>query len=60
MARRAAGSRAEEPAAVASAPFVGVQLGPQSVFDEGVDRCLDLLQETAGVNALFVYSHTPG
>lgn len=38
--------------------FVGVQLGPQSVFDEGPERCLDLLQETAGVNAVFVYSHT--
>jgi len=38
--------------------FVGVQLGSHSVFDEGVDHCLDLLQETAGVNAVFVYSHT--
>ncbi|MCB0060864.1 MAG: hypothetical protein KDE19_02070 [Caldilineaceae bacterium] len=39
-------------------PLIGVQLGAHSVFDEGVDHCLDLLQETAGVNALFVYSHT--
>ncbi len=37
--------------------FVGIQLGSHSVFDEGADHCLDILQETAGVNALFVYSH---
>ena len=39
-------------------PFVGVQLGAHSVFDEGADNCLDLLQETAGVNAVMVYTHT--
>lgn len=38
--------------------FVGVQLGPQSVFDEGADHVLDLLQRTASINALLVYSHT--
>lgn len=38
--------------------FIGIQLGSHNVFDEGVDHCLDLLQETAGINALFVYSHT--
>jgi len=40
------------------APLIGVQLGAHSVFDEGADRCLDILQETAAVNAVFVYSHT--
>ncbi len=39
-------------------PFVGVQLGAHSVFDEGADHCLDLLQQTAAVNAVLVYSHT--
>lgn len=38
--------------------FVGVQLGPQSVFDEGADHCLGLLQEHAAVNAVLVYTHT--
>ncbi len=38
--------------------FVGVQIGPHSLYDEGIERCLDLLQETADVNALLVYSHT--
>ncbi len=27
------------------------------MFDEGIEHCLDLIQETAAVNALFVYSH---
>lgn len=38
--------------------FVGVQLGSHSVFDEGADHCLDVLRETAGVNAVFVYAMT--
>ncbi len=38
--------------------WVGVQIGPHSLYDEGIERCLDLLQETADVNALLVYSHT--
>lgn len=38
--------------------FVGVQLGPHSVFDEGAEHCLDLLQETAGVNTVLVYPYT--
>lgn len=37
--------------------FVGVQLGSHSVFGEGVERVLDTLQQSAGVNAVFVYSH---
>jgi len=38
--------------------FIGVQLDPHSVFDEGPEHVLDLLEETAGVNALMVYTHT--
>lgn len=41
-----------------SPPIVGVQLGAHSVFDEGADHCLDLLRDTAHVNAVLVYSHT--
>jgi hypothetical protein len=37
--------------------FMGVQLGSHSVFDEGIDHSLDLLQETANINAVFVYTH---
>jgi len=38
-------------------PFVGVQIHPFSFYDEGPEQVLDLLQETAGVNALLIYSH---
>ena len=39
-------------------PLVGVQIAPVSIFDEGIDRCLDTLKEKANVNALFIYSQT--
>lgn len=38
--------------------FVGIQVGPQALYDEGIDNALDLMQETAGVNALFAFTHT--
>jgi hypothetical protein len=38
--------------------FNGIQIGPVSMLDEGIDRCLDLLQQTAGINCLMLYSHT--
>lgn len=41
-----------------STPWVGVQIAPHSFYDEGIEPCLDLLQETAGINAVVVYSHT--
>ncbi len=41
----------------APARFVGIQMGPHTMLDEGIERCLDLVQETAAVNALLVYSH---
>jgi hypothetical protein len=34
--------------------FVGIQIGAISFVDEGVEQTLDTLQETAGVNALFI------
>ncbi len=34
--------------------FVGIQIGAISFVDEGVEPVLDLLQEKAGVNALFI------
>lgn len=38
--------------------LVGVQIAPVSIFDEGIERCLDTLQEKAAVNTLFIYSQT--
>jgi hypothetical protein len=37
--------------------FVGIQMGPHTMLDEGIDRTLDLIQETAAVNAVLIYSH---
>jgi len=57
--------KAQQAAAPASArkplsadTFIGIQIGPQTLFDEGIERCLDLIQETAAVNAVMVYSQT--
>jgi len=45
-------------AATAAAPiFVGIQMGPHTMLDEGIDPCLDLIQEAAGINAVLTYSH---
>jgi len=38
--------------------WTGVQVGPHSFYDEGFERCLDLLQKTANANAVVVYSHS--
>ena len=38
----------------ANDPLVGIQIGPISFVDEGVDQVLDTLQERAGVNALLL------
>ncbi len=37
-----------------SKTFVGVQIGAISFIDEGVEQVLDTLENTAGVNALFI------
>ncbi|HWB85189.1 MAG TPA: twin-arginine translocation signal domain-containing protein [Bryobacteraceae bacterium] len=47
-------SRAE---AQQPARFNGIQMGPQTMLDEGLDHCLDLIQDTAAINAILVYSH---
>jgi len=40
-----------------TSPFIGIQFGPQNAYDEGIDHCLDLMQETAKVNTLVIYTH---
>src|SRR5215510_6593904 len=37
--------------------FNGIQMGPHTILDEGIDRTLDLIAETAGINAVMPYSH---
>ncbi|NND06777.1 MAG: hypothetical protein HKN87_10400 [Saprospiraceae bacterium] len=38
--------------------FVGIQISPPTILDEGVEKCLDILQESAKVNTLLCYSQT--
>ena len=40
--------------------FVAIQIGARSFVDEGVDRCLDTLQEKGGVNVLMPTVFTYG
>lgn len=37
--------------------LIGIQMGPHTLLDEGISPALDLIQETAGINALLTYSH---
>lgn len=37
--------------------FNGVQMGPHTILDEGIERTLDLLAETAATNVVLPYSH---
>jgi hypothetical protein len=46
------------PAAVKPAALIGIQIAGHSLLDEGMERCLDLVQSTARANALFLYSHS--
>jgi hypothetical protein len=60
-----AGAARLAPAAVHAAPagrlgLVGVQMGAHTMLDEGIDRCLDLCRDTAGIDTLFTYSHAYG
>jgi len=32
-------------------------MSPHTMLDEGIEACFDLISETAGVNAVFPYSH---
>src|SRR5262245_16843956 len=41
----------------ADPPFVGIQMGPHTILDEGIEHTLDLIQETAAINAVMPYSH---
>jgi hypothetical protein len=40
--------------------LVGIQMGPHTMLDEGIDACLDLIQDTAAIDTVFVYSHAYG
>jgi hypothetical protein len=48
------------PAKDAVRDLVGIQMGPHTMLDEGIEHCLDLIQETAAIDTIFVYSHAYG
>ncbi len=37
--------------------FNGIQMGPHTILDEGIEHTLDLIGEAAGVNVVMPYSH---
>ena len=51
------GAKRQTPTA-APRPFVGIQIAAHSFYDEGIEYCLDMLQETAGINGLLISSHS--
>jgi len=38
--------------------LVSIQMGPHSLYDEGIPQVLDFLKEKAAMNSVMVYSHT--
>ena len=42
------------------APLIGIQMGAHTMLDEGIEPCLDLCRETAGIDTLLTYSHAYG
>jgi hypothetical protein len=47
------GAQADKPVS----HFNAIQMGPHSLCDEGIDHALDLIQDTAAINTVMVYSH---
>jgi len=47
-------------AAAAEGRLIGVQMGAHTMLDEGIEPALDLCRETAGIDAVFTYSHAYG
>jgi hypothetical protein len=45
------------PAMAPAGSVNGIQMGPHTILDEGIDRTLDLIAETAATNAVMPYSH---
>src|SRR5689334_18623521 len=58
----AAGALAAQAGMAAAAPskMIGIQVGAVSFVDEGVEKVLDLFQQEAHINTLFVATFTYG
>jgi hypothetical protein len=42
----------------ATSRFVAIQVAPHTLLDEGIDRALDTMQQTAAINVAIIQSHT--
>src|SRR5262245_9782864 len=51
---------ASGPSAAATTKMIGIQVGAVSFVDEGVNKVLDIFQQSAHVNTLFVATFTYG
>lgn len=49
-----------EPNKLRSQPVIGIQIGSISFLDEGTEKVMDILQERAAVNTLFIATFTYG
>ena len=38
----------------------GIQMGPHTMLDEGIEPCLDLIHDAGAIDTLFTYSHAYG
>src|SRR5947209_18600269 len=56
----ATSSQAAPPAGPAGSKMIGIQVGAVSFVDEGVNKVLDIFQQSASVNTLFVATFTYG
>jgi hypothetical protein len=55
-----AAEQAASPLQLPTKPVIGIQIDAVSFLDEGTEKVLDILQEKAGVNALFMGTFTYG
>src|SRR5712671_409588 len=60
MAGALASAAANAQAAATASKMIGIQVGAVSFVDEGVTKVLDLFQESAYVNTLFIATFTYG
>src|SRR5262249_52777247 len=60
MAGALASAVPQAPAAPAASKMIGIQVGAVSFVDEGVPKVVDIFQQSAYVNTLFIATFTYG
>jgi hypothetical protein len=56
-AERTAAAHEATPTPVPAGTFNGIQMGPHTILDEGIEHTLDLIGDSAAINAVMPYSH---